>query len=130
MRKGLVRKIIIVLVIGVLGFFGNVPVFASSCCDKLGLTGNDCTRYEEMTGCNDSADTRVNNTLSSVINTLLFIAGIISVIMIMYGGFTYMTSAGNAAKVSKGKTILIYSIVGLVISVLAYAIVRFVLKAI
>lgn len=61
------------------------------------------------------------------INVLLYITGVLAVVMIIYGGFTYMTSAGDAAKVHKGKTILIYSIVGLIIAILAYAIVNFVI---
>ena len=61
-----------------------------------------------------------------VVNVLLFIIGAVSVIMLIYGGIRYTTSGGNANSVTAAKNTVIYSIVGLVISILAYAIVNFV----
>ena len=46
--------------------------------------------------------------------------------MLIYGGIRYTTSGGNANSVTAAKNTVIYSIVGLVISILAYAIVNFV----
>jgi hypothetical protein len=50
--------------------------------------------------------------------------------MIIYAGYTMMTSAGDPGKVKKGKDTLIGSIIGLVISLLAFAIVKFVVGSI
>ena len=61
-----------------------------------------------------------------VVNVLLFIIGAVSVIMLIYGGIRYTTSGGNTNSVTAAKNTVIYSIVGLVISILAYAIVNFV----
>ena len=49
--------------------------------------------------------------------------------MIIIGGIHYATSQGDAAKVKKGKDTILYGIIGLVIAILAYAIVNFVLEA-
>lgn len=61
-----------------------------------------------------------------ITNTLLTIAGIISVIMIIVGGIMYSLSAGDSGKATKAKDTILYSVIGLVITMLAYAIVTFV----
>ena len=62
----------------------------------------------------------------TVVNVLLFLIGAVSVIMIIYGGIRYVTSAGEAKGVESAKNTILYAIVGLIISILAYAIVNFV----
>lgn len=66
--------------------------------------------------------------IQSVIQILLFVIGAVSVIMIIIGGIEYVTSAGDPAKTKKAKDTVLYSIVGLVVALLAYAIVYFVLQ--
>ena len=68
-----------------------------------------------------------NAIIVNIVSGVLGLAGIVAVCMIIYGGVTYMMSAGDAGKVKKGKTILTYSIVGLIVVLLSYAIVSFVL---
>jgi len=65
--------------------------------------------------------------LSNIVNTLIFVAGIVSVIVIIIGGFRYTTSQGNDKSVTAAKDTILYAVVGLVISILSYAIVNFVL---
>ena len=72
----------------------------------------------------------VDSVAKNVVNALLYIIGILAVIMIIVGGVMYTTSAGDQAKVTKAKNIIIYGLVGLVIAILAYAIVSFVLDKI
>jgi hypothetical protein len=62
-----------------------------------------------------------------IINTMLFILGIIAVIMIILGGIRYTTSDGDASRVKAAKDTIMYSIVGLVVAMLAFAIVNFVI---
>ena len=64
-----------------------------------------------------------------IINTLIFAIGIVAVVMIIMGGISYATSQGDPAKVKKGKDTILYGIIGLVVSLLAFAIVNFVLQA-
>ena len=65
--------------------------------------------------------------LSTIVNTMLFIIGFLSVIMLIFGGLRYIISGGNAAAVTAAKNTILYAIVGLIIAILAYAIVNFVI---
>lgn len=68
----------------------------------------------------------VDNTVGSIVNVLLWVVGILSVTMIVWSGFKYITSAGDTSKLASAKSTLIYAVVGLIIAILAYAIVTFV----
>lgn len=68
------------------------------------------------------------NTIEDVINILLFIIGAAAVIMIIIGGIRYVTSGGDQSAVTGAKNTILYSIVGLVIAIMAYAIVNFVVS--
>lgn len=62
-------------------------------------------------------------------NTVLYAVGIISVIMLIYGGLRYVMSGGDSKKVTDAKNTILYAIIGLIISILAFAIVNFVINA-
>ena len=68
--------------------------------------------------------------ISILINFLLWAVGILSVVMIIFSGFRYITSAGDASKTKSAQTALTYSIVGLIVAVFAWAIVNIVLDRI
>lgn len=65
-----------------------------------------------------------------ITNIVLYIVGAISVIMLIWGGFRYIISGGDSKKITDAKNTILYAIIGLVIAVLAFAIVNFVLNAI
>lgn len=65
-----------------------------------------------------------------ITNIALGIIGAIAVIMLVWGGFRYIISGGDSKKVTDAKNTILYAIVGLIIAVLAYAIVNFVLNSI
>lgn len=67
---------------------------------------------------------------AGIINTLLSIVGALAVVLIIYAGFLWMTSAGNEEKISTAKKLLAGSVVGLLIIFSAYAIALFVVKQI
>ena len=64
---------------------------------------------------------------TTVTNVLLFVVGAVSVIMIIIGGLRYVTSGGNSSNVSAAKNTILYAVVGIVIALLAYAVVNFVI---
>ncbi|MFH0740146.1 MAG: hypothetical protein V1819_03515, partial [bacterium] len=71
------------------------------------------------------------NVIYNVTNWIFFILTILVVLMIIYGGFVYITSAGDPAGATKGKAILTYAIIGLAIALIAKLIpslVRFILR--
>jgi len=69
-----------------------------------------------------------NLLIGKVINGVLGVVGSLALIMFIYGGFTWMLSSGNATLVEKGKNILMWAVIGLVIIFSAYALVNFVFK--
>ena len=71
-----------------------------------------------------------NGVFSRITNTVLLIVGLISVIMLVYGGLRYILSGGDSKKVTDAKNTVLYAIIGLIISMLAYAIVHFVLNSV
>ena len=71
-----------------------------------------------------------NGVFRQVTNTVLYIVGIIAVIMLIVGGIRYITSGGDAKKVTDAKNTVLYAIIGLVICLLAFAIVNFVVATI
>jgi hypothetical protein len=77
----------------------------------------------------DQATTLFGSTgiFTTISNVMLFLVGAISVIMIVIGGMRYVISGGNTANVGAAKNTILYAIVGLVISILAYAVINFVI---
>lgn len=83
-------------------------------------------------GC-DPADTsegteRIQNIVKMVINIFSVIVGVVAVIMIIWGGFKYITSGGDSGNITSAKNTIIYAIIGLVIVALAQFFVQFVLE--
>lgn len=69
----------------------------------------------------------VSKTIQDVINILLYVAGATAVLMIVIGGFRYVTSNGEPAAASKAKNTIIYALIGIVVAAMAYSIVNFIL---
>ena len=72
----------------------------------------------------------VNGLFTKITNTILYAVGIISVIMLIYGGLRYVISGGDSKKVTDAKNTIMYAIIGLIIAILSYAIVNFVINSI
>lgn len=68
------------------------------------------------------------STLSVVINVVLGVVGFVAVVMIIIGGISFVTSQGDTAKVTKARNTILYGVVGLIVAILAFAIVNFVLS--
>jgi hypothetical protein len=82
-------------------------------------TGVDCSSA--------GSTSDVGSIAKNVVNVFSFIVGAVAVIMIIYGGFRYVTSGGESGAVGNAKNTLVYAIVGLVIVALAQLIVHYVL---
>lgn len=90
-------------------------------CEGIGLSA-------PSGNCSGNANTpTVDSTLVSVINILSFIVGAVSVIMIIVGGFKYVTAGGDSNAVGSAKTTLIYALVGLIVAAVSQILARFVL---
>jgi hypothetical protein len=65
--------------------------------------------------------------IGNVINAVLGIVGSLALLMFIYGGLVWMTASGNSEKVQKGKNILLWATIGLVVIFTSYALVNFVI---
>jgi hypothetical protein len=110
--------------------------------DNSNVTGGLCGGIDTATGGAAAASSNSTDCVSNpagsstsglytlaanVVNIFSVIVGIVAVIMIIYGGFKYITSGGDSGNVSGAKNTLIYAIVGLIIVALAQFIVHYVL---
>jgi len=117
------KRIIVVIALVVtatlgIGLLEAAPqVAASSATDEV-------IKGINSTGQNDG--TKLKDGIKTVTNVLLFVLGAIAVIMIIIGGIRYTTSNGDSGQVTSAKNTILYAVVGLVIALLAYAIVNFV----
>ena len=66
--------------------------------------------------------------LHSFMQVIFGIAGAIAVVMIVIGGLQFVTAQGDPSGVAKARKTLVFSLVGLIIAILAEAIVTFVLN--
>lgn len=90
-------------------------------CDQVGQIDESCAEAEDKIFGPGGLVTRI-------VQTLVFIVGAVSVLMIVIGAINYATSAGNPDRAkSAGQTIL-YAIIGIIIALLAQGIVFFVLR--
>lgn len=64
-----------------------------------------------------------------VVNLLLFLVGSISVVMLIIGGIRYIVSSGDQNQVTGAKNTIMYAIIGIVVSVLAWGVVNFLLDS-
>ena len=123
-----IKNIIMALAL-ILTFGASVPLStqAATVGGLEELCGIDANKSSDI--CKEyikSTDNQVGLLIARVLKTMLFIIGALSVVMIVYAGFNFVTSAGDSGKVNKAKGVILYAVIGLVVSLLAYAIVSFV----
>ena len=109
-------------------------VFGASVLSTASLSGNvsaqvskgiDTATTSEMKGKSIDGD---KGLIKTVVNVLLWAVGVLSVIMIIFSGFRYITSAGDTSKTKSAQSTLIYSVVGLIVAIMAWAIVNMVIN--
>jgi hypothetical protein len=66
--------------------------------------------------------------VGNIINVALGIVGSLALIMFIYGGFTWMLAAGNDQAVEKGRNILVWATIGLVVIFASYSLVNFIIN--
>jgi hypothetical protein len=110
------------------------PAFAQDAQQQInnGLCAGSNLQFTEDPGqCNvaaTDATTKINNIIHTIVNLLSALVGVVAVIMIIVGGFRYITSGGNDTSVTSAKNTILYAIIGLVVVALAQIIVRFTLS--
>ena len=91
-------------------------------------SASDVIGQSAQNACGTSCNTNLSETniIDNIAGVLVFIVGSVSVIMIIIGGLRYVMSQGDPGAVNKAKSTIMYSIVGVVVAVIAYAIIQFV----
>lgn len=103
------------------------PTIKKSLCDGA----NFDLRDPDAAGRGDCApgtEGNLQGLITRIINVISVIVGVVAVIMIIYGGFRYITSGGNDSAVAAAKNTILYALIGLIIVALAQVIVKFVLQ--
>lgn len=91
---------------------------------QLEPTGNECQQSA------NSANQSIDKFVHTVVNIFSAVVGIVAVIMIIAGGFRYVTSGGSDTSVTSAKNTILYAIIGLIIVALSQILVRFTLSKI
>jgi hypothetical protein len=87
---------------------------------------DQCGANADTAVCKAQGNDKASNMIQIVINILLYVLGVIAVVMIVIGGIRYTTSNGDPSSLKTARDTIIYSVVGLVVAILAYAIVNLV----
>ena len=122
------KKSIISIAIMTCAVFGTSVLSTASLSGSVSAQvskGIDTATTSEMQGKSIDGDSGL---IKTVVNILLWAVGILSVIMIIFSGFRYITSSGDASKTKSAQSTLIYSVVGLIVAIMAWAIVNMVIK--
>lgn len=90
---------------------------------------SQCSSNKDSAVCRAQGTDNFSSLMKTVVNTMLFILGAIAVIMIVIGGIRYTISNGEAANIKAAKDTILYAVVGLLVAILAYAIVNFVITS-
>ncbi len=120
----------IITVLALTFFSTSITAFAQT--NALAPTGGNSNAFSNQ-GDLDILGTGQGDARTFVTNILrwaLTFLGLICVIMIIYGGFLYITAAGEEDKAKKGRTIILYCVIGIAIIAASYAIVNTVLSGV
>ncbi len=135
---------VIIACLAVCSLFGGVLLSTQSVlarpalCEELqGMTyegNNPEQQYVDQyytLGCDsEDANTTAEAKVADVLTWVFMVIGILAVVSILYGAVRYVLSQGLPGEISTAKNIILYSLIGLVVSILAFAIVQFVVNAV
>jgi hypothetical protein len=122
-------------------FIAIISVLALSFLTTAVLPHAGYAQVDVFQACSGNSDTAVckatgnklfgpNSIWTNILNTLIYATGAISALMIVIGGLRYTISAGDQGGVNSAKNTILYAVVGLVLSLMGYAIVNFILSRI
>jgi len=83
---------------------------------------------DDLSGTLELGTADLESTVINIIQWALGLLGLVAVVMILIGGFQWMTAGGNEEKVASAKKIISAAVIGLIIILLAWAIVIFVVN--
>lgn len=111
--------------IAVLGVTTILPAATTFAIDPLAICNDGANADNAVC---QNKDENATTLIGTLVNTLLFVVGLIAVVMVIFAGIQYTTSSGDAGKVAKAKNTLTYAIVGLIVAFIAFALVNWVFQ--
>ena len=76
------------------------------------------------------ANTPISVRVSTLIGAIVGFVGVIFLVLMIYGGLTWMTAGGNEEKIGKAKKIIVNSTIGIIIVMLSYAITYYIIQTV
>ena len=119
-----IKLLIAAFMVTAVGAFTLVPATNTFALDPL---ADVCSTDPDNAVCKNKEED-ANKLIGTLVNTLLFLVGALSTIMIIVGGIFYATSSGDSSRITKAKNTITYAIVGLVVAFVAFAIINWVIK--
>lgn len=113
-----------VVVFSLLSFVWNLPADVAN---AQGISGAG-SNLEVVAGKAEITESSISNIVGKGINAILSMVGLIFLVLMVYAGILWMTARGDETKVEKAQTIIQASLIGLIVTVSAYAITVFVTK--
>lgn len=126
------KKIVRYLSVMIIAVFGSVMMMSVAAPSALAESTTDAMQkgYNAAGGDNNKGKTGdLALLIRDIVNILLYILGAIAVIMIIIGGLKYTTSNGDQSQVTSAKNTIMYAAIGLIVAIMAYAIVNFVITS-
>lgn len=120
-------KLGLISVMAIIGVAFATPLLVASTVSAEGPADAIGEGVKKVGG--DNAGMSLEDGIKNVVNVLLFLLGAIAVIMIIIGGIRYATSNGDSGAIKGAKDTILYAVIGLIVAILAYAIVNFVVGA-
>ena len=131
-----IKNIIMTAMVFVWGMIFTAPVYAEGTC--TGGVSGPCNpicssgaseEQKAAAGCDADANDNIGKHVEKIIEAAISVVGIVGVLVIVFAGQRLITSAGDPGKIKQAKDMIVWAVVGIVIAVLAWAIITFVLKA-
>lgn len=126
MSKRLLAGVFVALAVWC-GQISPAVVFASTAAKDLCQGGGGVWSGSSCTNPEDRTPAGVDGLIGTIVDVFLFLTAGVSVVMIIIGALRYTASGGDQSAVKTAKSTILYAIIGLIISILAYAIVNTVL---
>jgi PKD repeat protein len=130
-------------------FFVNIQTASADLCSELAKTtggffscgSEEVTTFTQFQGGLQppsaegydptlTQQTDLRDFIVNAVNFVLGFLGLLAVLMVIYGGFLYVTAAGQEEQTTKGKKSVMYAMIGIVIILISFALVNTVIKGV
>ena len=132
-------KKMLLFIVMIAGMFAYTPLPAAHAADPLGRTCNQLEKdstispkkkeaLKKSAACDTGDGNPITGVIKNITNVVSAVVGIAAVIMIIVGGISMMLAGGDTQKFANGRNTVLYAVIGIIVVVLAQALVRFILS--